>query len=257
MASLMDIHCHLLPGVDDGPQNQEEALILARSLADKGFSQVVATPHYIEDYSQDYQQRVAAAHGRLVSAIESAKIPLTVHLGGELLLIPRLADLAARGGLPTLKESPFVLVELPLSQPLPLYAGEVFFALMSRGYAPILAHPERMAAFRNRLDGIHSLTEKGIYIQVNLGSLAGLYGKTIQRNARDILKKGLAHFLATDSHSPRHLDRVKDLLEDPGLTPLLVDNPGKALSGAGTITPHIPKPASGFRERAIKIFRRS
>ena len=131
MATYTDIHCHILPGVDDGPSNLEESLTLACSLVKNGFSRVVATPHYIEDYSQDFRRTVEEQFACLSHALREAGIPLTLYLGGELLLTPALSKLAAERTLPTLNGTSYVLLELPMFQPVPLYLRDVLFALQT------------------------------------------------------------------------------------------------------------------------------
>jgi protein-tyrosine phosphatase len=226
----VDLHCHLLPEIDDGPKTLQEALLLARALTEMGFSQAVATPHYIEGYSLEYRRRVAEAHTRLVQAVEAEKIPLKVFLGGELLLQPGLVDLAQKGELPTLNGTRYLLLELPLYQPLPLYAGEVFFMLQARGYIPILAHPERMETFQVGDGKICHLVRSGVLLQVNLGSLIGAFGPSVKKLARDLLKNDLVTFLATDSHAAALPALLADGLAKLSLPPaLLGENPHRAL----------------------------
>ena len=249
----IDLHCHLLPGVDDGPKTLKDALLLARSLADQGFSHVVATPHYIEDYSRDFRNRVEEAYTRFKGALEAEKIPLTVYLGGELMLIPGLGDLAKRRELPTLNGTRYVLVELPLYQPLPLYMEEVFFTLKARGYIPLLAHPERVEAFKKNSDKLYKLIQSGVLVQVNMGSLAGLYGSSANRLARKLLQNNLAAFLATDSHDASRVNLIAgELKKNSYSLDLLRGNPKKVLDDEEVhINPK--KPALSLAERARKI----
>ena len=251
----IDLHCHLLPGVDDGPKTLKDALLMARSLADRGFSHVVATPHYIEDYSRDFRNRVEEAYTRFKGALEAEKIPLTVYLGGELILLPDLVGLAKRRELPTLNGTRYVLLELPLYQPLPLYMEEIFFTLKARGYVPLLAHPERMEAFKGDITKIYKLARKGILMQVNMGSLAGLYGPSARSLARELLQNNLAAFLATDSHDaalPGLIEEKLQKLSFPGN--LLGENPQKVLRDE-EIFFNPKKPTLSLTERARKILR--
>lgn len=252
MLPQIDLHCHLLPGVDDGPTTMKEALLLARSLMDKGFDQVVATPHYIEDYSRDFQNQVEETHALLIKALEAEKIPLKVYLGGELMLLPGLMDLAKGRELPTLNGSRYVLLELPLYQPLPLYMEDVFFTLKARGYIPLLAHPERMEAFKGDIIQLFNLTRKGILLQVNLGSLAGLYGSSAKKLARKLLRNGLASFLATDSHDASYVNLIAVELKNNSLSQeLLRENPKKILEDKEVHINH-NKPVLSLAERIRK-----
>jgi protein-tyrosine phosphatase len=252
---FIDLHCHLLPGVDDGPKTMEDSLLLARSLADKGFSHVVATPHYIEDYSQDYRQMVEESYKELTHILKTEEVPLTVYLGGELLVTPALAALARERKLPTLNGTRYVLVELPLNQPLPLYMEDVFFALQTRDYIPILAHPERMEAFKGDIQKVYKLASRGICMQINLGSLAGASGRSARRLAHDMLKHQLALFVATDSHDAALLDMVAGELSKPSFSPdLLQGNPRKALRDEN-VALEPQKPLSSILGRAKNILK--
>ncbi len=227
---FIDIHCHLLPNVDDGPKTLDDSLLMACSLVDKGFSHVVATPHYIEDYSQDYRRMVKQSYKKLTHILKEEKVPLTVYLGGELLVTPALADLAKTQELPTLHGTRYVLVELPLYQPLPLYTDDVFFTLQTQGYIPVLAHPERMEAFKGNIQMIYRLVSRGVCMQINIGSLVGVFGRSAKKLALDMLKHHLAPFVASDSHDVAMLDRLEGELSKPSFSPdLLQENPRKAL----------------------------
>ncbi len=253
LPSKIDLHCHLMAGVDDGPRTLKDSLLLARALVDSGFNHVVATPHYIEDYSRGYRRRVEEAHIHLTQSLQAEGIPLTVCLGGELMLLPGLADKAKERALPTLNGTRYILLELPLYQPLPLYAEEVLFALQARGYIPILAHPERMEAYKGGVDKLFSLTRKGILLQVNLGSLAGLYGPSVKGLARKLLRYGLAAFLATDSHDAGLLDLVARELKEPSPhQALLGKNPQIALRDEEVVvSPQQPPRSLAARVREI------
>ncbi len=252
---FIDLHCHLLPNVDDGPKTLEDSLLLARSLADKGFSHVVATPHYIEDYSQDYRRLVEQSYKELTHILKEEKVPLTVYLGGELLVAPALAALAKKQELPTLHGTRYVLVELPLYQPLPLYMEDVFFVLQTQGYIPILAHPERMEAFKGNIQRIYRLVSRGVCMQINIGSLVGVFGRSAKRLALDMLKYHLATFVASDSHDAVLLDMVAGELSKPSFSPsLLQENPRKALQDEN-VAMEPQKPRHSIRAKARKILK--
>lgn len=252
---FIDLHCHLLPNVDDGPKTLEGSLLLARSLADKGFSHVVATPHYIEDYSQDYRRLIEQSYEKLTHTLKEEKVPLTVYLGGELLITPALVTLAKKKELPTLHGTRYVLVELPLYQPLPLYMEDVYFALQTRGYIPVVAHPERMEAFQGNVQEIYRLVSRGICMQINLGSLVGVFGRSAKNLALEMLKYQLGIFLASDSHDAALLELVAGELSKPSFpSDLLQGNPRKALQDEG-VTMEPLKPRHTFRIKARKILK--
>lgn len=201
LAGLADLHCHLLPGVDDGPATMEESLHYARRAVDAGTGVIVATPHVEHVDVRELPDAVAELRGEL----ERAGIPLHVECGGELkpASVPQLSDQE----LDVLAHGPpgrrWLLLELPfrgLSDAFHAGADE----LRERGYTPLLAHPERTAGFGSgpMLRALRSELERGAAIQMNVGPLRGLESEARASAARELLRLGLAHAIATDAHPP-------------------------------------------------------
>lgn len=202
--NYIDIHCHLLPEVDDGPMDMEEALELAMVLTDLGIKEIVVTPHYIEraDYSLERQNKISEIFRNMKAVLNDNDVFLKLHQGGELTLNYELIDLAKKDMLVTLGEkSSYVLLEFPFYQPLPPYTEEVLFELKSQGYDPIIAHPERITAFREDPSYLYELYQKGFVFQVNAGSFLGMYGRGAMNLAGMMLEGGLIHLVATDAHN--------------------------------------------------------
>ena len=229
MTNYFDLHCHLLPDVDDGPATMADALALAQALVQQGFSTVVATPHYLEDFSQRYQAQIKQQYQLLCEALQEAGVPLHVVLGGEILLTPVLLDLAPQE-LPFIAGTKSLLLELPLYQALPSYTEQVLFQLQLQGCQPIIAHPERCQALQSDPASLQTLVQLGCLVQVNFTSLSGLYGKRVQRTAKQLLNDGMAHFLASDSHHVKQLQKanLQSLAKQYPLQLLLQETP-KAL----------------------------
>jgi protein-tyrosine phosphatase len=227
--NYIDLHCHLLPAVDDGPPNMEASLALARMLLSRGFTQIVATPHYIDDFSQHYRSRIQTQYSALKDALREHNLPLTVYLGGEVLLSPNLIALAEKNLLPVIHHTRYVLLELPHNQPLPLYTRSVIFNLQALSYRPILAHPERVCAFTAQPGLLAELANTGIMLQVNLGSLSGLYGRQAKKMAHTLLRSNMAQIIATDSHSPAQLQKWNSRKLAP-LQPYFTDIPQQVLN---------------------------
>jgi protein-tyrosine phosphatase len=205
---VIDLHSHILPGVDDGPRTLEGSLELARVAVAAGTRTILATPHIHTDERID-AALVAERLATLRPALEAAGIPLEVLPGGEI-AIWRLADLddaslrsLALGG------GPYLLVESPFS-PSAAAFEPVVLDLIARGYKVLLAHPERCPAFQHDPMRLERLVEGGVLVQLTAGSMTGAFGTTVKRFTSALLRYGLVHVVASDAH-----DAVK---RPPGLT---------------------------------------
>lgn len=199
---MIDLHCHILPNIDDGPKSIDQSLEMARVFEQAGYQQVVATPHAVPGTSwmpspATIRERVA----QLNQALRDEGIQLTVLLGMEIALDPQIPDLLKAGRIQSLADTSYVLIEPPF-QRLPLGWEQVFFDLTSKGYTPLLAHPERCAQLADKPELFEDLVSMGIYLQVNWGSFLGYNGQKAAKTALYLAKKGYIHCLATDSHRP-------------------------------------------------------
>ncbi|MFN3975014.1 MAG: tyrosine-protein phosphatase [Dehalococcoidia bacterium] len=197
--SLTDLHCHLLPNLDDGPETQEEALSMARLLAEGGVATVVATPHAKEVETIGGREALQERVAYFQQALGEAGIPLSVAVGAEHLLLPDLVGMVEQGKAITLNGSRFLLVELDFFH-FPLYTEQAIFDLRLRGAVPVLAHPERQALLQRQPHRLRRLARMGVLFQVTGASLLGTFGEAARRTAEALIKEGLAHAIATDAH---------------------------------------------------------
>ena len=198
---MIDLHSHVLPGVDDGVRTIEASLELLRAAADDGIEKVAATPHVREDYPttpREMELRLAEVAG----AAREAAIPVDVLPGGELDLIfaSRLDDEDLRrfglGGNPAL-----LLLEFPyLGWPRGL--AELVFQLQVRGFRVVLAHPERNADVQSDPEKLRPLVDNGVVVQLTAASLDGRLGGAPRAAAKRLLDARLAHLVASDAHAP-------------------------------------------------------
>lgn len=196
---MIDLHCHLLPGIDDGPATLEDSLALARAAAAAGTRAIVATPHIDHRWGVEPRE-VAGRVDEMRRALGEAGIELDVHAGGEIALT-RLADLdpeqldAVRLG-----GGPYMLLECP-HQPT---AGSDFHTFVhrmrDRGESVLLAHPERSPAFRRNVDSLAGLVERGVLTSITASSLLGTFGGSVREFSLRLLTDGLVHNVASDSH---------------------------------------------------------
>jgi protein-tyrosine phosphatase len=195
---LVDLHSHILPGVDDGAPDVETSIAMARTAAADGIRIMVATPHVSFEYELDPMD-VGRRVGELNLALAKQEVPLAVLPGGEIALT-RLAALEP-GALRMLSlgAGPYLLVETPYAGAAP-FLEEVLFDLDLRGFRTILAHPERCAMFETDRDRLARLVERGVLCSVNAGSMAGQFGRRVRDFCVHLFRAGLVHNVASDAH---------------------------------------------------------
>ncbi len=201
MARMIDLHSHILPGLDDGPATLEGSLELARAAVAEGTRTILATPHVDGDFGIG-PEAIAAALGELRAALAEAEIPLEVLAGGEI-AIWRLVDLDDE----TLRElalggGPYLLVESPFS-PVGGDFEPLVLDLRRRGHRVLLAHPERCPVFQRDVSRLARLLAAGALAQITAGSMAGTFGSTVQRFTSTLLREGLVSVVASDAHDTR------------------------------------------------------
>lgn len=207
---MIDLHCHLLPGIDDGPATLEEALLLARALVADGITHVVATPHVFPGRYDNRRSGIAAEHARFVQALQTYQIPLSTSFAGEVRLTPEALDLLAQGELPFLAGDAAgqsgvpkaLLLELPDGQ-VPLGADRFCMALVRQGITPVIAHPERNRGVMERPERMRPFVDVGCQLQLTAASVVGEFGSRAQATALHLLDQGWVQVLASDSHNLR------------------------------------------------------
>lgn len=200
---MVDIHCHILPLVDDGPASVEHALQLAEQAVAEGVSRIIATPHLYHPQFETEDVDIQLTVNEFNVLLKQRDIPLIVYPGHEIRLIGELMESLEAGQALTLNESRYILIEFP-SSGIPSYARQVFAELISDGYIPIIAHPEKNKAIIQNPSLLFELISNGAISQVTCASLIGKYGKDVQCFAIALLENGLAHLVASDAH---HLEK--------------------------------------------------
>jgi protein-tyrosine phosphatase len=199
---FVDIHCHLLPGIDDGAKDWRDTLAMARLAADDGFSTIVTTPHQLGNWSQNTGEDIRHLTAQVQNVLREQKIPITLLAGGDVRIEPDLIAKIRSGEVMTLADrGRHVLLELPHELYVPL--DRLLEELRAAGLVGILSHPERNQGILARPEVLEPLVRGGCLMQVTAGSLAGSFGPGIGKFAAWMVSEGLVHFLATDAHSPR------------------------------------------------------
>ncbi len=250
---MIDLHSHLLFGLDDGARDLADTLAIARSMADDGVESVAATPHVRDDYPTTPAQM----EGRLAevrAAVRDAGIPLEVLPGAEIALdaLPGLDDDALRrfglGGNPGL-----LLLEFPYNG-FPLGLAQVVWKLTASGIVAVIAHPERNAEVQERPGRLEDVVRAGGVVQLTAASVDGRLGKRPSRCSSQLLELGLAHLLASDAHSPgvreAGLSAAFEAVGDDALAHWLLNDVPAALI-AGVDLPDRP-----VARRRSRLFRR-
>lgn len=195
---VIDLHAHILPGVDDGPPTMHDALDLARAAVEAGTITLAATSH-VNEMSELSAAAVAAGVEELRAELQRHEIPLDVRTGGEIGLswVPRLDNAELRGL--ALGGGPYLLLECPLFGDARALEPTVR-DLQRRGHSILLAHPERSPALQHEPERLAELIASGALVQVTAGALTGDFGEVPRRMAHDLLRDGLAHVVASDAH---------------------------------------------------------
>lgn len=234
---MIDLHCHYLPGIDDGPDTLAEALDLARAAVADGITHAMLTSHVDPERYANQRHNLEAAHADFSQHLVAAGIDLQVRVGGEARLCPELVDLIAANQVPFLGEVDgwrILLLEFP-HQVIPVGSGRFIYSLLKLKIRPLIAHPERNKAIMAQPDKIQEFTDAGCWLQITAGSLAGRFGAVAQKVAFELVEQGYDCIAATDAHNlhsrPPLLSEGRAVLRrrygDPVAHSMVVERPGK------------------------------
>lgn len=197
---MIDIHSHILPGVDDGAQMEKDSILMAEAAVEQGIHTIVATPHHKNGTFDNTKDSILTLVSILQELFVQEDIPLTVLPGQEIRINGDMLDDMEKGELLTLNETKYIFVELP-TQDVPRYTKQMLYNLQVAGYTPIIVHPERNEVLLEEPDKLYELVRKGALTQVTAGSITGAFGKTVQKFTMQILEANLTHFIASDAHN--------------------------------------------------------
>jgi protein-tyrosine phosphatase len=204
-----DIHSHVLPGIDDGAPDITTSLELLRGMHDLGIRKVVATPHIIADLYRNNPDTINNALNKVKQAASAAGLEMDISAAAEYMLDDYFISLL-RSGSPLLKvKNNIILTELSYASPND-NLQEIAFEIMTNGYLPIMAHPERYFYYHNNYEAYDRLKDLGFLLQVNLLSLTGYYGKPVAKVAKFLFEEGMVDLVGTDMHHAKHLSTLKE-----------------------------------------------
>lgn len=206
-----DVHSHLLPGIDDGVQSFEQAEEIINQFISLGYTKLVTTPHVMSDTYRNTPEIIRSKLSALQAYLREKKIEIEIQAAAEYYLDEDLMSKAEKGEQLLTFGDNYVLFETNFMTE-PIQLKEFIFLLSTKGYNPVLAHPERYIFLQNDLRKLEDLIDRGVLFQVNISSLSGYYSKNAKRTARKLIDNGWIHFLGSDCHSMQHVELLKSML---------------------------------------------
>ncbi|MCM3670890.1 tyrosine protein phosphatase [Mesobacillus maritimus] len=213
---MIDLHCHILPGIDDGAQTIQDSLAMAKTAVQEGITTIVATPHHRNGHYDNPKSAIIKKVEELNQQLKHENIDLTILPGQETAINGDFLVDYENDQIMTLNGTHHVFVEFPSSH-VPRYAEKMLFDLQLKGLVPVIVHPERNAEIHERPEKLYNLINKGSLAQLTAGSLCGKFGKKIKSFSEQLIEANLVQFIASDAHNVTsrafHLGQAYDLIE--------------------------------------------
>lgn len=197
---MIDLHCHILPAIDDGSRSVDMSLDMARMAVDDGIETIACTPHIYPGLYMNDTAGIMAARDALQGTLDEKGIPLKLTTGADVHLVPGLLDGLRAGKIPCLHGTRYLLLE-PSHHVAPPNFQESVFRLVAEGYVPVITHPERLTWVEDHYEVFAALVRQGAWLQITAGALTGVFGSRAKYWGEKFLDDGLTHIIATDAHS--------------------------------------------------------
>ncbi|MFK3936227.1 tyrosine-protein phosphatase [Alkalihalobacillus sp. NPDC078783] len=198
---MIDCHCHILPGLDDGAKSLAHSIEMARTAVDEGITTIIATPHHENPYFNSTSEQMLNGVQELNRALEAEGIPLEIMPGQEIRMFGDLLKHLSLGySVPLSGSGRYVLLEFPTNS-VPAYTERLLYDLAVQGYIPVIAHPERNKVFLDKPEKLFNFVQNGALTQITTSSLTGDFGKNIQTFTNQLIEANQAHILASDAHN--------------------------------------------------------
>jgi protein-tyrosine phosphatase len=222
-----DLHSHFIPGIDDGAKSMDESVALLREFSALGYTKIITTPHVMSDAYRNTPEIILDGLSKLRIALELANVPIEIHAAAEyyldydfeksieekkLLTFGKPASNTSLGN--------YVLFELAFINP-PDSLMNVIFKLITNGYKPVLAHPERYSFWHHNFNKYEELIEKGVLFQLNINSLTGYYSPQVRTIAERMINQNMISFLGSDCHHAGHIELMKKVIYEKALHKLV------------------------------------
>ena len=224
--NFIDIHSHLLPGIDDGAKDIEQSLALIQKMASYGIKNFITTPHVLGDvYPNSSETILKKLEEVRVVLKDEGLTDIKINAAAEYMMDEQFSALLEKDDILTLKDN-YILVEMSYFSP-PINLFDILFQIQLKGYKPVLAHPERYNSYHNNFEIYYKLKKAGCLFQLNLLSLTPQYGDSVTKTADRLLKENLYDFVGTDTHHKNHLHLLKSISTKKNfkkINPLLENN---------------------------------
>ena len=228
---FVDIHSHLLPGIDDGAKDMDTSIALLLKMTSYGIKNFITTPHVLGNVYPNSSEVIKQKLAAVKKELEKRKIKgISIQAAAEYMLDEEFSALLDQKDILVLKDN-YILVEMSyFSAPINLY--ELLFKIQLKGYKPVLAHPERYNFYHTDFKNYYKLKQAGCLFQLNLLSLTDQYGKGVQKTSEKLLKENLYDFVGTDTHHQNHLELLPKIGTKKTLEKIkhLLNNNNKFLS---------------------------
>jgi len=256
---MIDLHSHILPGIDDGAKTLDDSLAMARIAVDDGIHVMACTPHIYPGMYMNTGPDIAVRRDALQAELQREGIPLQLVVGADVHLVPGLLEGLRTGRVPTLHGTRYFLLEPSHTTPPPRFE-DLVFDLLASGFTPIITHPERLTWVENHYPVFLRLIEQGAWMQVTAGALTGLFGPRAKYWGERFVGEGFTHIIATDAHStgrrkPRLSEAVtiaERMLGSDEARRLVFDRPQAVLDNLAPDLYPLPQAAAGAPSRMGK-----
>ncbi|KIY20681.1 tyrosine-protein phosphatase [Mesobacillus subterraneus] len=197
---MVDLHCHILAGIDDGAQTMADSVEMARAAVDEGIDTIIATPHHKNGRYENSKQAIIEKTDELNEVLKAEGIPLHILPGQEPAIHGELVTGMTLGEVSTLNFSRYLFIELPAGH-VPRYTDQLLYDVQVNGKIPVIVHPERNQEIIERPDILYQLIKNGALSQLTAASVCGRFGKRVKTFSEQLIEANLAHFIASDAHN--------------------------------------------------------
>ena len=209
-----DIHSHLIPGIDDGSPEMETTIVLLKKFIDLGYKKVITTPHVMSDYYKNNPEIILSGLNNVRKEIKKQNLNIEIEAAAEYNLEPEFEKLLDDGKLLSFGAEKFLLFELSFFDE-PLRLNETIWKMIEKGFRPVLAHVERYGYWHNNYDKVEEMINRGVKLQLNIGSVTGAYGPEVKKFAERLIKDEIIEFVGSDCHHLHHLEMINHAIRLP------------------------------------------
>ncbi|MDW8802590.1 exopolysaccharide biosynthesis protein [Clostridium sp. A1-XYC3] len=213
---MIDIHSHILPGIDDGAKTLDDTIEMLKIARNNGIKKIIATPHFYRGYYENKFEDICKLTEEISGKVKEQGLDIEIIFGQEIFLDNHTLDHYKEGIIKGINNTKYMLIEFPM-QDMPKNALDTMYELRLQGIVPVVAHPERYSYIIEKPSVINNFIEEGCLFQINSGSIEGHFGKRVQKTSEILISHGICHFIGSDAHSVnRRSPKIKNALDIAG-----------------------------------------